>query len=131
MNCPKCQERLRIEQYRENQYKICFFCEGAWVSKNDLDTHSFLELEHRNEIATDYECPCCENQLLSHTKIADIELEYCQSCSGVFFDKGELESTYPNFKDINGSELADDSVEALAVIYVVTRAVGSIFRVFS
>ena len=120
-----------MEQYRENEYKICFFCEGAWISKDDLDTHAVLALEHKDEAATGYRCPCCDGEKLFHARVAEIDLEYCQKCTGVFFDKGELEATYPNFKNINGAELAEDTAEAVAVIYVVARAIGTIFRVFS
>ena len=101
------------------------------MSIEDLDTYTILELEHKEELKTKYKCPSCEKQNLTHTKIANIELEYCQNCNGIFFDKGELEAAYPNYKDLDSSDLAGDTAEALGVIYMVTRAVASIFRVLS
>ncbi|WP_461535421.1 zf-TFIIB domain-containing protein [Spongorhabdus nitratireducens] len=56
-----------------------------------------------------------------------MELDYCQKCEGIFFDKGELEALSPDFKAMDGVEVASDALKALAVIVVVTKAVTSWF----
>jgi hypothetical protein len=103
----------------------------VWVDKSELDTHAVLELEHKSELSTKHPCPCCEDRSLNHVIVLDIELDYCSECEGIFFDKGELEAIYPDYKDIDGTKLAEDSAEALAVIYIIARAVGTLFRAIS
>ncbi len=127
-NRPKCHEKLRIEPYRDKQYLICFYCEGTWVGQSELDTDLIVKNLNQKHDVTELSCPCCVNHNLNHAVIAGIELEYCSKCSGVFFDKGELELLSPNFKNINGQEVAKDTIKALAVIYLVSRAVQSFFN---
>lgn len=131
MNCPKCQERLRSEQYRDNKYLICFYCEGAWVKKSELDTHSVLGLAHTSAGETEYPCPCCTGEVLSHTEALGLELDYCKECEGVFFDKGELEAVASDYKSINGEQLAFDTAKAVTFIDAVSKAVGFLFRLMS
>jgi Zn-finger nucleic acid-binding protein len=36
-------------------------------------------------------CPNCENHLVS-LELADVEVDYCFTCKGIWLDKGELEN---------------------------------------
>ena len=125
MNCPKCQERLHSEYYSKNQYLICFYCEGAWVKKSELGGELVIEQPQ----ATKLPCPSCDNTTLQHVKAAGLELEYCQICEGVFFDKGELEALYPSYKGMDGKKAASDTAEALTFLYIISKALSNLFKI--
>lgn len=124
MNCPKCQERLRSEIYRNNKYLACFHCEGAWVQKSELDTQAILKLEKISDVPTKLPCPSCDGQFLQRAKAASLSLEYCSCCDGVFFDKGELEELYPYYKSMDSKEV---KVDAIAFVCMVAKAFRVIF----
>ena len=130
-NCPKCQERLRVEPYRNKEYLICFYCEGTWVNRSELDTHLVINSLRPSQKGTGLKCPCCVDKPLHHADVEGIELDYCLSCYGIFFDKGELEAVSPDFKNINGKEVAVDAANALAVIITVSRAIKSFYKVIN
>lgn len=44
-------------------------------------------------------CPSCSNQELLKNQIADVEIDICPECSGIWFDKGELQSFLGNEYD--------------------------------
>jgi len=82
----------------------CMYCNGAWLPKDSLNSLyeqssstksetqiSELVQESRNT-RDSIKCPSCSGTSLSIIVIHGIELDVCGSCTGVFFDMGELES---------------------------------------
>jgi len=53
-------------------------------------------------------CPVCK-QLMIVVEHENIELDYCLSCSGVWFDAGELELLLETFQ-LEEAELSPDSI---------------------
>ena len=127
MECPKCRERLRNERYRENDYLLCFYCEGIWLPKKDTGsvTFSHFKVQHRKE--TSYGCPSCVTNLLSEIEVFDEKIEYCNNCEGIFIDKGEAERMYPKLKDIDDEKLGEDALKALVVLDALFLGLVSVF----
>ena len=104
MNCPKCSEQMEVKRKKGIQFHSCLYCDGAWLPKeslvslyeqtlshNEIPSISDLALESRRT-SESINCPTCINLGLSVIEIHNIELDVCGSCSGVFFDMGEMES---------------------------------------
>jgi uncharacterized protein len=48
-------------------------------------------VRQRDEGADSVKCPVCENHLVS-LELADVEVDYCFTCKGIWLDSGELEN---------------------------------------
>ena len=74
-------------------------------------------------------CPECNNTQLVKSYLDDVELDYCPSCTGIFFDAGELEKTHPEYKNADIDEIKSDArkgITALVVIGTVIRIIAKI-----
>ena len=97
MDCPRCHERLRSDAYRAQPYRVCFYCEGAWVPKDALAAAGVPDVHSREGSQAQDQCPSCSLVLLLG-EIEDVEVEYCPGCWAVWFDKGELERVATEYK---------------------------------
>ena len=85
----------------------CRHCSGTWLSGQSLNAilkqydsdssieeifDEIMELEFRPR---ERHCPACKNMPLMEVDIGDVELDYCTACKGLFFDRGELETIFP------------------------------------
>ena len=130
MDCPKCIERLRSEQYRKRDYLVCFYCEGVWLEKADLEAYGSLG----KLIAikkSEHLCPHCTDHRLDLIEAAGCELEHCSSCGGVFFDKNELEQAFPSYRELDGEALVTDTTEAVITLTAITGFIVGIFKAIS
>lgn len=129
MNCPKCNEPLRNEIYRRNDYQICFYCDGAWLNKISLVKAGILDTLQVTTDITESWCPECGSTKLLKSYYDDVELEHCPICKGILFDAGELEKSHPEYKDADIDEIKSDAakgIAALAVIGAVIRIIAKI-----
>ena len=132
MNCPKCQEKLVSEPYRQRKYLLCFYCEGIWLSKSDIEEHGILNTFTKMKDELSHVCPsCAPAKNLSLVAMQGCELEYCESCCGMFFDRGELELFYARYKDLDGKSLAKDTAVAALTLMTIARMASSLFRLMS
>jgi len=132
MNCPKCQEKLVAEPYRLRDYLLCFYCEGAWLSREDILAHGLISTFTVPSESSPHLCPkCMPSTNLAVISVQGCTLEYCKSCEGIFFDKGELEQFSANYKDLDGKSLAKDGAEGLLTLMAIARMVSSLFRFMS
>lgn len=129
MNCPKCQEALICEQYRKNNYHFCFYCEGLWLKKSDIEKHKIIRYFHVLNEVLPHQCPACvPSESLSLIAIKSCKLEYCKSCGGVFFDRGELEVFSATYKNIDSGTIVSDGADMAWKLWRFTRFVSLIFK---
>lgn len=85
----------------------CLYCNGVWLNKTTLET--LLKKEEKspsiNSISTEFHknneggihknCPECTEEKLELIHTHGVELDFCPSCNGLFFDEGEIEKVLP------------------------------------
>ena len=90
MNCPKCGAPLEQYEILDQTYvHSCPQCSGAFYPEGALAVH----LQPRGDKPTQWTCPGCAGALRT-AKVYDghLELDFCSSCGGIWFDAGEVES---------------------------------------
>lgn len=100
MNCPKCNGILSAKESEGHIGFVCEICNGMWIPNKYIeslkhnyifDPANFIETLSESYTETEHTCPSC-NTNLHHSIFKEIELEWCKSCNGVWFDKNELNS---------------------------------------
>jgi Zn-finger nucleic acid-binding protein len=107
MDCPRCEIELVTEVKEEmNQsleYHSCSLCEGIWISKPVLNflerikepvAFEVLNIDSKIDQLIGLDCPSCgEDQLMKkaeHPRDERVIMDVCESCEGIWLDKGEL-----------------------------------------
>lgn len=62
------------------------------------------------------QCPACKHPLIV-LEIQETEIDYCQSCHGVWLDRGELELL------LDGSQRAEELLNSLSVVRTEERSI--------
>lgn len=100
MNCPACpQAPLKIARLDTGMdVDLCDFCGGAWLDKSEI--YAFVRQRQKlyDEFAAAFKslkpseriCPRCAKAMHS-AGVQGVNFEVCASCSGTWFDKGEVE----------------------------------------
>ena len=103
MNCPKCNEAMQPNQYKNVEYDQCRNCGGLWFDA--LEAEELVEIKGASEIDTgdprvgaqynrsrQVSCPVCSVSMLPVHDVEQphIRLEACPQCRGTFFDAGEF-----------------------------------------
>ena len=99
MQCPDCKNELILKEREGHIGYVCQGCSGSLLTKKFIST---LPLSNKFDVPLFYNslelnaggvsqrnCPICK----CHMKLAEyknIELDWCSSCSGVWFDFQEL-----------------------------------------
>ncbi|OZG75456.1 hypothetical protein BTA51_03530 [Hahella sp. CCB-MM4] len=125
--CPKCIERLRTEQYRHREYRICFYCEGLWLNHAQISEHGIL-IEKEKIGDTKLSCPSCEDVRLELVSSNGVQVEECPQCHGAFFDKNEIDQFYRNYQSVDSKELAADVTNGVFKMIKFSSTVLGIFR---
>jgi hypothetical protein len=87
----------------------CPSCDGLWLDKDELDAVLTRELGVQIDLVSFNPTPIspaagvatchrCERPMITLRGAADVSFEWCESCEGTFFDKGEL-SVVQAFRD--------------------------------
>ena len=117
MKCPKCTEKMEPTNSSGIQTYTCLYCSGIWVPENSMMRLMALEnkAETPRELLTKKDskscanklCPTCLNTSLNSLLLGGIEIDYCKTCYGIFFDKNEIQNLLPKkYKpDVNYSGL--------------------------
>jgi len=105
MKCPRCSNETLSKIPEENQGYGCSRCDGIWLTKENLLS---IRLQHnldisllRAQLIKDKRsdglrnCPNCSQGLVTST-ICEIELDWCASCDGIWFDPGEFSGMVTN-----------------------------------
>ena len=107
LKCPCCTYR-RLTPVRSAGVEIdaCTYCGGLWFDHNELDKIVHTDdpdyprdgpiIETLGQKVTsikDKECPRCQSALITHDfeKSSELKIDICESCHGIWLDKGELE----------------------------------------
>ena len=103
MNCPGCNEAMEAVVASGVEAHRCPGCEGTWLSL-DAFVNAEIEAENRTLIdsllqdanvksgrPTQRKCPTCPDTHLAAIFSQRLEIDRCPTCSGLFFDKGELD----------------------------------------
>jgi len=111
MDCPVCVLPMDKLKLFGVEIDTCRFCGGLWLDRNELGT--FIQkgnipkrllttycLDDRKKMVKEGErsCPRCGNllQLVSHR---GINVEFCNGCGGLWFDRGELLKIVKSYYD--------------------------------
>lgn len=101
MNCPKCRrEPMKPETYEGIEIDRCPVCKGMFFEKGELeqmivrqvsgaDTFAFSSTSDvMDDVAA--HCTRCDQDMIAHTGAADLRVDICEKCGGIFLDQGEL-----------------------------------------
>ncbi|MBW2734258.1 MAG: zf-TFIIB domain-containing protein [Deltaproteobacteria bacterium] len=100
LRCPKCHQALEMDQREGTAVGVCRRCKGIWLAKAGLE--AILEGKGATDAAgrayqldqvfhepSQWACPACQRALMT-TWLAEVEIDYCPACKGIFLDAGEL-----------------------------------------
>lgn len=105
MDCPRCKLEMHKQKITERsgeiEIDICNHCKGTWYDQGELTDLEklvkpvFVEIR---KIPTEYDqltaltCPKCKMimQKAEHPRDENVILDYCEKCSGIWLDGGEL-----------------------------------------
>lgn len=109
MDCPRCKEPLSTTMHNEVntvlEIDLCNNCGGIWFDKGELARidkiiePQFIEIRkiprQRDQLEA-LHCPSCEDHPMmdkaEHPRDKKVILDYCETCKGIWLDKGELEA---------------------------------------
>jgi len=127
MECPRCKEKMARSNSSGIATNSCLYCNGVWINKEKLEallkkekkspsiTSLCAEFHKNNEEGEHRNCPVCEEQKLDKVHTHGVELDFCHSCNGLFFDEGEIEKVLPishkeKFEPGSGTYFATESL---------------------
>ncbi len=117
LTCPACGSTMAEEDICGLKIDICRGgCAGIWFDRGELENVDekcerdgivLLDIEKNPDIQVDYEkiriCPTCKPEVKMRKHFwsvkAEVELDECDKCGGIWLDDGELEkirSLYEN-----------------------------------
>jgi Zn-finger nucleic acid-binding protein len=97
--CPKCSTQMEQIKLAGTELDNCPFCNGCWLDKEEVGKitrsrgQNRLEVELTQTSASDVQCPRCKTPSMlvgQHVHVPSLFLDQCQTCSGVWLDRGEL-----------------------------------------
>ena len=109
MNCPRCKTQLTVSPLSEGKISIkvdkCPGCGGIWFDEGELSRidkiiePTYIEIRkipRKSEQLEALYCPSCSHhprlEKAEHPRDVKVILDYCESCKGIWLDKGELEA---------------------------------------
>ena len=132
MNCPKCNNTLTLDEAEWHIGYICARCFGIWLPPNYLESLLYQQpfdvtefrdslVQGKVESGKRLICPSC-SQPLTTSNTNDVELDWCERCKGVWFDRQELTKlvTYKNAQ-ANEPDIVSYLVEKSADAYLKTH----------
>jgi Zn-finger nucleic acid-binding protein len=104
MKCPRDQTELTIKSKEGVVGYCCNDCNGVFLNGSGMKAFKInfqtevLEYTFMNTLNQQSKlfCSHCEN-LMHRTHIGEIEIDICQHCKGVWFDKDEVYKTIENY----------------------------------
>jgi Zn-finger nucleic acid-binding protein len=119
MLCPKCGSTMAEQEMQGVPFDRCNECHGLWFDYKALDhvldkstsgrslggTEEFLSTV--GATATDYRCPRCKLHTLLSRSHDGIELDWCETCHGLFLDHDEIQALIA----WRGSRVSEDRKE--------------------
>jgi Zn-finger nucleic acid-binding protein len=106
LTCPACRADLTPYRCEVSSLEIdcCFECRGLWFDRNELRRFfSSPKLYKKFRLPEiDFQpgkpanppaarlCPRCPSQALSEVTVADVVVDECGNCKGIWLDSGEI-----------------------------------------
>ena len=124
--CVKCNSILDRATFEGLEVDLCPRCGGLWLDRGEITRAARLpeqELTRLRGLLTDaggppplptdsvVPCPACEGQL-SEVTLGSVHVDYCDSCQGIFLDRGELEDALTAVRARDKAATARQVVEA-------------------
>jgi Zn-finger nucleic acid-binding protein len=108
INCPQDSHRLEMS----GDGYTCVVCEGRWLPRRWLEAikhepgkfnFSFEDFRSRLETSAHVgKLLCPEDRApLAVSTLGEVELDWCQSCSGVWFERSEMEKAIALWRQPN------------------------------
>jgi Zn-finger nucleic acid-binding protein len=93
--CPKCAQPMFRAKHAGTEVDLCSGCHGLWLDRAELAaiTGQPVDLpEPQAPMTTPLKCPRCGSALLerAYSGRADLLVECCAKCGGIYLDKGEM-----------------------------------------
>lgn len=116
---------MKPSEYRGAPSVTCAHCSGTWISGDALhdlfaDEDHFPILLERFESLFDLDfdegsraCPVCAGRKLKLVDIEGTEIDFCPTCKGLFFDKGELKRVFSGDHQTPGEASGDAQQSAI------------------
>lgn len=99
MKCPHDHASLIIQSTEGHSGYVCSECRGAWLPREYVKAIEFLRefsyadfsesLSRTNVSNSGLQCPL-RCGMLRHAALADLALQWCATCHGVWFDSGSI-----------------------------------------
>jgi Zn-finger nucleic acid-binding protein len=116
MLCFKCKNEMQKTIFEGTLIDYCSECKGFWLDKEEFDNavngkkfdSEVLVQESNNERLQEIKqiewvgediCVKCKNGRMNKILLFNIEVDECQTCKGLFFDKDELKKCYDRAKN--------------------------------
>lgn len=99
LTCPKCSTVMQPLTLAGIELDSCPFCNGCWMDRNEVERmtrsrgRNHLNVELEDTKASELTCPRCRKTDMlvgHHINIKNLVLDQCQTCHGVWMDRGEL-----------------------------------------
>ena len=105
MDCPRCKLEMHTQNIKEPsgeiEIDICSHCNGTWYDQGELNDLEKLvkpvfvevrKIPNEYDQLTALSCPKCKVVMkkAEHPRDVNVILDYCEGCSGIWLDRGEL-----------------------------------------
>ena len=116
MKCPNCQIDLKRLDLKGIVLDHCEQCDGLWFDKGELeraknekdrkltgfDFPLWTETEKVKAKKGTRACPTCRENLviINYAGYADVPIDICPRCQGVWLDKGELDKIVSHLEEL-------------------------------
>lgn len=127
MECPHCRLELALHRIGSVGIHECKECKGMWLEDRELkkikdeidadlnwlDFDIWKHPENFKTASTIFDCPGCDAAMVildyDHTSV---EIHYCDSCHGIWLEKGELNKIIHALEDEILTKSMDDYMHA-------------------
>lgn len=128
--CVKCNSILDRANFEGLEVDLCPRCGGLWLDRGEITRAARLpeqELSRLRSLLTDVggppplpsdstvPCPACEGKL-AEVMLGSVHVDFCESCQGLFLDRGELEAALAAVRERDQTATVRQVVEAAVSI---------------
>lgn len=124
--CVKCNSILDRTTFEGLEVDLCPRCGGLWLDRGEITRAARLpeqELSRLRSLLTDVggppplpsentvPCPACEGKL-DEVMLGNVHVDFCETCQGIFLDRGELEEALSAVRERDQAATARQVFEA-------------------
>jgi Zn-finger nucleic acid-binding protein len=128
MKCPEDRSALQVGTTEGHAGYVCAACAGTWLPARyvaslahdrNFDPDVFFSvLSEHAEADSNLVCPH-DGALLARALIRDIELDWCRTCRGVWFNAGELQRLLAHHPQEDSAPCSGPAIAGEAALHVV------------